>query len=370
MRPKPRPELTVDFWPSFTDALLSVVLVLVFVVTVFVATQTHLVTALNRRENALALLSDRLGTLERTLQLSKEEALRLQNELGRTEKTLTSTFETLVATRGDLEASREEIEAARAGEEAQRATAQAGLRQIGDLTRNIEAYLNQIRSLNRQLDENKKNLDAKDASLKDLNSSVQDLGGRVALLSSQLGESKENLESQKLELAKLLDELEARNTEIQRLKTFEKYRSEFLARLVDVFSGVENIRLSGDRFVFQSEVLFASGSADLTESGKQKLDTLYETYKALESKIPRDVGFNIQIQGHTDTDPIVRAKFASNWELSTARATEVVRYLIRKGIPAGELSAAGFGEFYPATPGTSAETKRQNRRIEIFFTRR
>jgi chemotaxis protein MotB len=117
-------------------------------------------------------------------------------------------------------------------------------------------------------------------------------------------------------------------------------------------------------------VLFPSGSASLTEPGKKVLNQFVQIYKELENRIPKDVGLNIQIQGHTDTDPISTPTFPSNWELSTARAVRVVRYLSLRGIPQNMLSAAGFSEYYPAVADDTEAAKQQNRRIEILFTQR
>jgi chemotaxis protein MotB len=218
---------------------------------------------------------------------------------------------------------------------------------------------------------------SKEASLTDLNAAVGRLNEQVSNLSAQLEEAKSRVTSQKLELTKLLDQIDARNKEIEkrdqeiaRLRDFEKYRSEFLASLAHVFSGVSDIKVMGDRFVFEGEVLFDSGKADLRPDGKELLNRFIATYRSFESRIPKNVGLNIQIQGHTDTDPISTARFPSNWELSTARATEVVKYLNLQGVPPTVLSAAGYSEYYPAVSAKDEGAKRQNRRIEILFTRR
>ena len=224
--------------------------------------------------------------------------------------------------------------------------------------------------LNDQLGATKKQLSEKDASLADLNNNVKALSDQVSRLNNELGSAQTQVNTQKLELSKLLSEVENRDKEIARLKNFEQYRSEFLAKLKEVFAGIPDIKAVGDRFVFQGEVLFPSGVADLSDEGKQVLTKFVSIYKSLENKIPADSGLNIQIQGHTDTDPINTSQFPSNWELSSARATRVVSFLSQLGIPQSRLSSAGYSEYYPAAPGATPEAKRQNRRIEIFFTRR
>ena len=139
----------------------------------------------------------------------------------------------------------------------------------------------------------------------------------------------------------------------------------------EVFKDNPNIKVVGDRFVFQSEVLFASGSDELGLPGRRELLKFVNAFKELLPRIPRDLDVNIQVQGHTDTDKVVFTdRFASNWELSAARALTVVDFLADHGIPQDMLSAAGFGEFAPRVPGDSPEAKAQNRRIEIRITRR
>ncbi len=126
----------------------------------------------------------------------------------------------------------------------------------------------------------------------------------------------------------------------------------------------------GDRFVFQAEVLFPKGSAELTEEGKRELDKLAEAIKELEKQIPPDINWILRVDGHTDSDPIHTPKYASNWELSAARAISVVKYLISKGVPPERLAATGFGEFHPLDPRDTEEAKAKNRRIELKLTER
>jgi chemotaxis protein MotB len=156
--------------------------------------------------------------------------------------------------------------------------------------------------------------------------------------------------------------------EIERLRDFEKYKSDFLAALADVFAEHEDIRIVGDRFVFQSEVLFDSGSADLGVGGAQQIRRLAQTLKQITDEIPDDIDWILRVDGHTDRRPIETEKFPSNWELSTARAVEVVKFLIDQGIPADRLAATGFGEYQPLDTTGSAQSLRRNRRIEFKLT--
>ncbi|NQU44999.1 OmpA family protein, partial [bacterium] len=375
-----------------------VVLVLIVVVTIFVVTQTGLVNVLGAKETALARLSQQLSRLELDLKRSETRSLLLQGEVqgaltllqetrtnfAETIGHLTETRQSLDTTQSDLDQTQSRLSAAsqdltatldrlqnvRQEKEQTKEELEASANQINLLSERIAQYLEQITLLNSQLSTYKQEMTSKNASLGDLNASLEAMNSQVKALSAQLSQAETQSTEQRLELAKLLTEIEKRDVEITRLRQFEKYRSEFLARLSTVFTGLDDIKISGDRFVFQGEVLFDSGKADLRSDGQKLLDRVVKIYNDLEGRIPADIGFNIQIQGHTDTDPINTPRFPSNWELSTARATEVVKYLISQGVPQSYLSAAGFGEFYPAAPGASEDAKRQNRRIEIRFTRR
>ncbi len=398
MRKRLREQIEISFWPGFVDLLLAVVLVLLFLVTVFVISQTGLVNVLSEKDTVLEKLSTQIARLEAELGLEKTEVTRLKGQLddtksilARTVANLDDTTKNLTATREDLEKSQQDLATAFTSytltaselddtrkalttareinqEQSQRITADA--KRIEELTKKISEYLKQLEQLNAQLGEARKSLKTRDVTIEDLNAKIRDLTEMTALLSSQLGEAKDELAGQKIRISELMKELQAREKEIARLRSFEKYRSEFLQKLSDVFAAQDNIKVIGDRFVFQGEVLFPSGSARLSDDGKKVLNQFVSIYKTLERSIPEDIGLNIQIQGHTDTDPISNAEFASNWELSTARAVRVVRYLSLRGIPQNMLSAAGFSEYYPAVADDTESAKRQNRRIEILFTQR
>jgi chemotaxis protein MotB len=189
------------------------------------------------------------------------------------------------------------------------------------------------------------------------------------------------------QISALLDDSEARNrtseTQVadlgrrlntalaQKVQELSKYRSEFFGRLRQILSQRSDILVVGDRFVFQSEVLFPKGGADLSDIGQAEMAKLADAIKQLEKEIPADLPWVLRVDGHTDNDPIlVGAKFASNWELSSARAIAVVKYLVSQGVSANHLVAAGFGEFQPLAPGSTEEAKSENRRIELKLTER
>ena len=156
----------------------------------------------------------------------------------------------------------------------------------------------------------------------------------------------------------------------QKVQELSRYRSDFFGRLRQILGARPGIRVVGDRFVFESSVLFESAKADVSPAGQQSLDDLAAAVIDLEREIPPDIPWILRIDGHTDKHPISGGAFKSNWELSAARAIAVVQYLISKGIPPDRLAAAGFGEFQPIDPGEDEQALARNRRIELKLTER
>ncbi|MEM7170660.1 MAG: peptidoglycan -binding protein [Pseudomonadota bacterium] len=205
---------------------------------------------------------------------------------------------------------------------------------------------------------------------------------QVALLNRQIAALRQQLAS----LALTLDEAEAKNEEQEvqiadlgkrlnvalanKVQELARYRSDFFGRLRESLGDRQDIRVVGDRFVFQSEVLFGSGSAELGEEGKVQLAQLAAALKEIAAQIPDDIPWVLRVDGHTDRNPIATSLFPSNWELSTARAISVVKFLISQGIPADHLAATGFGEFQPLDEGDDEIAFRRNRRIELKLTQR
>ena len=205
---------------------------------------------------------------------------------------------------------------------------------------------------------------------------------RVLLLSQQLNEIRRQLAALNEALEASESKNAAQNTQIvnlgqrlnaalaTRVQELARYRSEFFGRLREVLGNRSDIRIVGDRFVFQSEVLFASGAAQLNEDGGQQLVQLARTLVQLSSEIPDELDWVLRVDGHTDVRPIHTAQFPSNWELSSARATSVVKFLVEHGIPPNRLVAAGFGQYQPLDAGNDEIAFRRNRRIEFKLTQR
>jgi chemotaxis protein MotB len=238
---------------------------------------------------------------------------------------------------------------------------------IAALTGKISEYVAQISALNRRLAESKEREDQSSAKASSLQKDVVSLTAKLDEISAGTAkQDKPKDPKEEFRLSQLVDTLGQKEKEIDRLRKLAKYRSEFLAKLDEIFRGVPDIKVQGDRFVFQSEILFKSGKKDINEGGKEELDKFIRIYKEMAPKIPKDIDLVIQIQGHTDTDPLSPgSKFQSNWELASARAMEVVRYMIREGIPPRHLGAVALGEFQPVAQENTPEAKRLNRRIEI-----
>ncbi len=228
-------------------------------------------------------------------------------------------------------------------------------RRLEELARTLEVDRSRIRSLNREIAQ--------------LNQRIRGLLELVASMEQTIDDMAERDRAQKIQIA----ELNARLTEAlaRKVKELQEYRSEFFGRLKEVLRDQPGIEIVGDRFVFQAELLFPSGSARLDPKGEEELEKLAESLKQVMAKIPEDIDWVLRVDGHTDKVPVgPNSPFRSNWELSTARAITVVEFLIRHGIPPHRLVAAGFGEYRPIDPGDSEEAYRRNRRIEFTLTAR
>ena len=201
-----------------------------------------------------------------------------------------------------------------------------------------------------------------------LSEDIKILSNEIQMLNNLLDSKEAEIASNKIELGELGDRLNRVLT--SELYKLQKYRSEFFGQLSDTLGQREDIQIKGDRFVFQSEILFESGSTDIQSGGRVALSLIAKTLIDLSNQIPTDLDWILQVDGHTDKVPIATARFPSNWELSHARALEVVKFFIQQGIPADKLSANGYGEHQPISLGSSPEDLKLNRRIELKITQR
>lgn len=201
-----------------------------------------------------------------------------------------------------------------------------------------------------------------------LNQQISALRRQIATLNGALEASEARDSDSRTQIVDLGRRLNAALA--QRVQELARFRSEFFGRLRRIMSQRSDIRVVGDRFVFQSEVLFSKGAAEINPIGGEELEKLASAIKELEAEIPPDINWVLRVDGHTDIDPINTPEFKSNWELSSARAIAVVKLLIDKGIPPNRLVAAGFGEFQPIDEAETDEAKSRNRRIELKLTER
>ncbi len=201
-----------------------------------------------------------------------------------------------------------------------------------------------------------------------LSDDIKILSNEIQLLNNLLDSKEAEIANNKIELGEIGDRLNRVLT--SELFKLQKYKSEFFGKLSEALGNRDDIQIKGDRFIFQSEILFDSGSVEIQSSGRVALSLIAKTIIDLINDIPTELNWVLQIDGHTDKVPISTSQFPSNWELSHARALEVVKFFIGQGIPADRLSANGYGEYQPINTGDSREDLKQNRRIELKITQK
>ncbi len=335
MRPsRRRREGGIDYWPGFVDALSTLLLVIIFLLSVFMMAQFFLSREITGKDTALVKLERRIAEL--TELLSLEHAGRLEGD---------GEVSHLKAGLAAMEAEKSRLQGLLAARDAAAApsTGDGGLDAEKRLSREalaqVELLNQQIAALRRQIAALEQALDATESRDRESRTKIADLGKRLNLALAQ------------------------------RVQELQKYRSDFFGRLRGILGDRPDIRIVGDRFVFQSEVLFPVGSDAFDDAGRAAIDRLAGAVVELEKEIPPEVAWTLRVDGHTDPRP-VSGRFKSNWELSSARAIAVVRRLVEDGVSPKHLVAAGLGEFQPLEEGTTEEVYARNRRIEIRLTDR
>ncbi len=373
---------TIDIWPGYVDALAALLMVVIFVLLVFVVAQAMLSRTVSMQDLELAALHREIAELTRQLGLAEAQNEELQgktsalssliSELMGEKVELNARLDALTSANAGLEedlAGLSEARAALAMESATLSEALAGSREeTGALIRRLRATEQTLAQHGAELDEERSISAAARAELALLNRQILELRRRLEEIATALAAAEAVKQAQEAEIADLGKRLNiALAREVNRLS---RYQSEFFGRLREVLGESPDIRVEGDRFVFSSELLFASGTADLGERGRTQLVRFAATLRELAARIPDDLDWVLRVDGHTDRVPIRTARYASNWELSTARAVEVVRFMIDQRIPPRRLVAAGFGEYHPLDPGNSPTALARNRRIEFKLTSR
>ncbi|PRD53434.1 peptidoglycan -binding protein [Phyllobacterium myrsinacearum] len=331
----------VDYWPGFVDALSTLLLAIMFLLSVFVLAQFLLSQEITGKDAVLNRLNSQINELTQMLSLEQGNKQDLEDTIANLQASLTkaqseqSRLQSMLSQGAGAGAAAEgKISDLTAGLENEKQLSARALSQVEILNQQILALRKQIGALEEALN-------ASESRDKESNAKIADLGKRLNVALAQ------------------------------RVQELNRYRSDFFGRLREILSDRENIRIVGDRFVFQSEVLFPSGQAVLNEAGSEEMKKLALALIDLQKEIPDDINWVLRVDGHTDTVALSgTGQFKDNWDLSAARAISVVKFLIANGVSANRLVAAGFGEFQPLEPGDTPEVRSRNRRIELKLTER
>jgi len=240
--------------------------------------------------------------------------------------------------------------------------------QVKDAAARAMTEAERARAVQSLLAEEKSLGDSARAQIALMNRQIEQLRAQLSAVANSLDLANQSSQAKDAEIANLGQKLNVALAE--RVEELKQYRSEFFGRLRTLLANRPGIQVVGDRFVFQSEVLFGVGSAEPTQAGIAQIGALAASIKDLVADIPADVQWMLRVDGHTDAQPMKGGAFASNWELSAARAITVVKLLIAEGVPATHLAATGFGEFQPIASGETPDALAKNRRIELRLTDR
>ena len=381
-----RRQSAVNYWPGFVDALAALLVVVVFLIMVFALAQFFLSDALSGRDDALSKLNRQVNELARMLDLERSANTELRLSVSQLSAQLQSSIserdllvDRLSIVEQELDSERRtsaaELDALRARIAEDRETIESQRRDLAGLAADISDRESRLTALTERAEtaetsfsEQREISERAQQQVALLNQQLAALRRQLAALNEALEASEAKNQEQEVQVVNLGKRLnEALATKVQELA---RYRSEFFGRLREVLGDRTDIRIEGDRFVFQSEVLFGSGQAVLNPEGEGQLQQLAQTLVQIAAEIPADIEWILRVDGHTDERPISTARFPSNWELSAARAISVVKFLVNAGIPAENLVAAGFGEFQPIDARADEIAYRRNRRIEFKLDQR
>ena len=397
-------------WPGFVDALATLLMVIIFVLMVFVLIQVNLAYRVSGQDATLGEMRQQLVSLTELLNLERKASSDLAADLAQISKELevttterddileqlanatdalaTSTAENAVlsekqeATLAALEAARLRLDerlAALTAAEQNLAEANTKLAasetSLASTESSLAAALEKLAQTQQESDKANKQADSLAAENADSRAEILQmtkattaLRQRIEELTTLLGDLEAQATRDKVAIASLGKSLN--NALANKVQELQRFRSEFFGRLREVLSGRDELQIVGDRFVFQSEVLFDQGQANIGNSGEEQLQKLAVTLADIATKIPDDINWVLQVEGHTDDIPISAGRFTDNWDLSTERALSVVRFLASQGVPANRLAATGYGEFQPLASGDTDDARRRNRRIELKITQR
>ena len=334
-----------DYWPGFVDALASLLLVLIFVLTIFFIAQFFVGQALTGKDSALASLNDRINQLTELLALARADKSALEDQI----KDLRASLDAETGKRAEAESQiailMGELQTAKTGGSEAEAKVVVLQSDLDKQTQISSDALAQVELLNQQL-----------AALRQ----------QLATLEAALDAAEKRDEENQAVIADLGERLNAALA--QKVQELQSYRSDFFGKLRAILGDRPDVIVVGDRFILPSEIFFESGSAEINEAGKRELSKIADVLIELNGEIPSEVNWILRVDGHTDKNPISTPEYPSNWHLATARALNVVLFMIGEGVPAKRLVPAGFGEFHPLDEGSNADALRRNRRIEFKLT--
>ncbi|MEZ5460499.1 peptidoglycan -binding protein [Dokdonella sp.] len=350
-----------DIWPGFVDALTSLIMVMMFVLLIFAIGQFVLSDTLAGKNKALDSLNAQVAELARTLSLSEEQKNALDARVAELSASLGATQAERNLLGGELDAANVQV-----------ASLSADIAALDALKTQLEA---EVARLSTQLDSTHQDLvkqtelgNAATAQVELLNRQMAAIREQLGKLEAALGIANRDLDAKDAKIADLGKQLNIALA--NRVGELERYRSEFFGKLREALGNRTDVQVVGDRFILPTDILFESGSAELDGSAQARLESLATTVREVSAEIPSSIDWVLRIDGHTDKRPIHTDRFPSNWELSTARAVAIVKYLVVQGIPAHRLSANGFGQFQPIDNANTPEAFAQNRRIELQLTNR
>jgi chemotaxis protein MotB len=339
-----RPDYT---WPGYVDALSSLLMVFIFVLAMFVVAQFYLSDALGTRDQALDRLNRQMAELANLLSLEQRSGADLRATIA----ALSTELQKSTAERDRLQG------------------------QVSVLGSERDQLLGQITQLGAEKGKTLAELTEQQRLSAEAKATIDRLSANIAAMQAELARLNAALEASELKAteqnAQIVDLSNKLNRAlVSKVEELARYRSEFFGRLREILGNRKDVVIVGDRFVFQSEVLFPSGSAELEPTGLIQIANVADALKEIGDKIPKEIDWILQVDGHTDTRPIRTPQFRSNWELSSARAIAVVEFLHSRGIPYERLAARGFAEFQPLETGTDQSSLAKNRRIELKITTR
>ena len=369
-------------WPGFVDALASLLMVIIFVLMVFVLIQANLVYRVSGQDATLGEMRQQLASLSELLNIERRASadlaadlaqLQIQLDSSETERgALTQQLALVQAALGTRTSELTALTTKQAETEAALNAARDALDERLRALQMVEGQLALTEARNRTQQQKMQDLEAQTTASKaevaQMTLVLAGLRQRIEELSALLAEKDQQAKDDQIAIANLGKSLN--NALASRVQELQQFRSEFFGRLRDVLKGRDDVQIVGDRFVFQSEVLFAPGQANIGATGQQQLSQLAVALADIAAKIPDDINWVLQVDGHTDNLPVRAGRYADNWDLSTERALSVVRFLVSQGVPAARLAATGYGEFQPLTSGDTSEDRRLNRRIELKITQR